>query len=189
MRRSSSSDIQRWSDEPRLYGRQLKGRVPPMKVVLAAHGTRGDVEPCATVGLELQRRGHDVHLAVPPDLVSFVESAGLAAVGYGPDSQEQVNAVARFHSPRLHATESDQLGARGPRAFRRGLGADEQDADFTSGRGGPAGNRPDLPRSRRQRRGVLRHSVGGTPPLPDLRQWPARSSVDTVADARWSAPQ
>jgi UDP:flavonoid glycosyltransferase YjiC (YdhE family) len=67
-----------------------------MKVVLAAHGTRGDVEPCATVGLELLRRGHEVHMAVPPNLVNFVESAGLAAVGYGPDSQEQVNAVADF---------------------------------------------------------------------------------------------
>ncbi len=67
-----------------------------MKVVLAAHGTRGDVEPCAAVGLELQRRGHDVRMAVPPNLVSFVESAGLAAVGYGPDSQEQVTAVADF---------------------------------------------------------------------------------------------
>jgi UDP:flavonoid glycosyltransferase YjiC (YdhE family) len=74
-----------------------------MKVVLAAHGTRGDVEPCATVGLELQRRGHEVGMAVPPDLVGFVESAGLAAVGYGPDSQEQVNALADFvhHAFRL----------------------------------------------------------------------------------------
>ena len=35
-------------------------------------------------------------MAVPPNLVNFVESAGLAAVGYGPDSQEQVNAVADF---------------------------------------------------------------------------------------------
>jgi UDP:flavonoid glycosyltransferase YjiC (YdhE family) len=67
-----------------------------MKVVLAAHGTRGDVEPCATVGLELLRRGHEVRMAVPPNLVGFVESAGLAAVGYGPDSQQQVNAVADF---------------------------------------------------------------------------------------------
>jgi UDP:flavonoid glycosyltransferase YjiC (YdhE family) len=67
-----------------------------MKVVLAAHGTRGDVEPCATVGLELQRRGHVVRMAVPPNLVSFVESVGIAAVGYGPDSQQQVNAVADF---------------------------------------------------------------------------------------------
>ena len=67
-----------------------------MKVVFAAHGTRGDVEPCAAVGLELLRRGHEVRMAVPPNLVGFVESAGLVAVGYGPDSQEQVNAVAEF---------------------------------------------------------------------------------------------
>ena len=67
-----------------------------MKVVWAAHGTRGDVEPCATVGLELQRRGHVVRMAVPPDLVGFVESVRLAAVAYGPDSQQQVNAVADF---------------------------------------------------------------------------------------------
>jgi UDP:flavonoid glycosyltransferase YjiC (YdhE family) len=67
-----------------------------MKVVVAAHGTRGDIEPCATAGLELLRRGHEVRMAVPPNLVGFVESAGLAAVGYGPDSQQQVNAVADF---------------------------------------------------------------------------------------------
>jgi UDP:flavonoid glycosyltransferase YjiC (YdhE family) len=64
--------------------------VPPMKFALAAHGTRGDVEPCAAVGLELLRRGHDVRMAVPPNLVDFVESAGLAAVAYGPDSQAQL---------------------------------------------------------------------------------------------------
>jgi UDP:flavonoid glycosyltransferase YjiC (YdhE family) len=67
-----------------------------MKFVLTAHGTRGDVEPCATIGLELLRRGHEVRMAVPPNLVGFVESAGLAAVAYGPDSQEQVNAATDF---------------------------------------------------------------------------------------------
>jgi UDP:flavonoid glycosyltransferase YjiC (YdhE family) len=67
-----------------------------MKVVLAASGTRGDVEPCVTVGLELLRRGHEVRMAVPPNLVGFAESAGLAAVRYGPDSQEGVNAAADF---------------------------------------------------------------------------------------------
>ncbi len=61
-----------------------------MKFALAAHGTRGDIEPCAAVGLELLRRGHDVRIAVPPNLVGFVESAGLSAVAYGPDSQEQL---------------------------------------------------------------------------------------------------
>ncbi|HYB38074.1 MAG TPA: glycosyltransferase [Mycobacterium sp.] len=59
-----------------------------MKFALAIHGSRGDVEPCAAVGVELRRRGHEVRMAVPPDLVGFIESAGLAAVAYGPDSQK-----------------------------------------------------------------------------------------------------
>ncbi|OBG17990.1 glycosyl transferase family 1 [Mycolicibacterium celeriflavum] len=59
-----------------------------MKFVLACYGTRGDVEPCAAVGRELLRRGHEVRLAVAPDLVGFAESAGLPAVAYGPDARE-----------------------------------------------------------------------------------------------------
>ncbi|MGV0742792.1 glycosyltransferase [Mycolicibacterium sp. XJ870] len=58
-----------------------------MKVVLASYGTRGDVEPCVAVGVELQRRGHEVCMAVSPDLVDFAKSAGLAAVPYGPDTK------------------------------------------------------------------------------------------------------
>jgi UDP:flavonoid glycosyltransferase YjiC (YdhE family) len=58
-----------------------------MKFVLASYGTRGDVEPSAAVGRELLRRGHEVHLAVAPDLVGFVESVGLPAVAYGPDAR------------------------------------------------------------------------------------------------------
>jgi UDP:flavonoid glycosyltransferase YjiC (YdhE family) len=54
--------------------------------VLASYGTRGDVEPCAAVGRELLRRGHEVRIAVPPSMVGFVESVGLAAVDFGPDS-------------------------------------------------------------------------------------------------------
>jgi UDP:flavonoid glycosyltransferase YjiC (YdhE family) len=58
-----------------------------MKFVLASYGTRGDVEPCAAIGRELLRRGHDVRIAVSPDLVGFVESVGLSAVAYGPDAR------------------------------------------------------------------------------------------------------
>lgn len=58
-----------------------------MKFVLVGYGSRGDVEPCAAIGVELLRRGHDVSMAVPPNMVGFVESAGLTAVAYGPDSQ------------------------------------------------------------------------------------------------------
>ncbi len=67
-----------------------------MKFVLATHGTRGDIEPCASVGIELLRRGHDVRMAVPPNMIGFVEAAGLSAVAYGPDTDQQIVAVADF---------------------------------------------------------------------------------------------
>lgn len=59
-----------------------------MRFALASYGTRGDIEPSAAVGRELLRRGHDVRLAVPPELVGFVESTGLTAVPYGPRVQD-----------------------------------------------------------------------------------------------------
>ncbi|MGO9152568.1 glycosyltransferase [Mycobacterium sp.] len=64
-----------------------------MKFALACWGSRGDVEPPVAVGRELQRRGHDVCIAVPPFLVGFAEAAGPAAVAYGPDLL--VNLVSR----------------------------------------------------------------------------------------------
>ncbi len=67
-----------------------------MKFVLAFYGTRGDVEPGVAVGRELLRRGHDVRMAVPPDLIGFAESAGLAAVAYGPDNQEWLEVTRNF---------------------------------------------------------------------------------------------
>lgn len=57
-----------------------------MKFALACNGTRGDCEPSLAVGRELQRRGHDVRMGVPPGLIGLAESVGLAAVAYGPDT-------------------------------------------------------------------------------------------------------
>jgi len=74
-----------------------------MRFAIAVHGTRGDIEPCVAVGLELQRRGHEVRLAVPPNLMGFVESAGLPTpIPYGPDSGEQVKSAvfAQWYSQR-----------------------------------------------------------------------------------------
>lgn len=67
-----------------------------MKFVLATFGSRGDVEPCVTLARELMRRGHDVRMAVPPDMVDFVDSVGLAGVGFGPEVQPILDAHRTF---------------------------------------------------------------------------------------------
>jgi UDP:flavonoid glycosyltransferase YjiC (YdhE family) len=67
-----------------------------MKFVLASWGSRGDVEPNLAVGRELARRGHDVCMAVPPDLVAFTEAAGVAAVGFGPEAESILDAHRDF---------------------------------------------------------------------------------------------
>jgi UDP:flavonoid glycosyltransferase YjiC (YdhE family) len=76
--------------------REVKGQDHAMRFVLAFYGTRGDVEPGVAVGRELARRGHDVRMAVPPDLIGFAESAGIAAVAYGPDTQAWLGVTRDF---------------------------------------------------------------------------------------------
>ncbi|MFI5511712.1 glycosyltransferase [Mycobacterium sp. NPDC051804] len=68
-----------------------------MKFVLACYGTRGDVEPCAAVGRELLHRGHEVHMAVAPDQIGFIESAGLSATALGPDPRAMLDAHWAFY--------------------------------------------------------------------------------------------
>jgi UDP:flavonoid glycosyltransferase YjiC (YdhE family) len=85
-----------------------------MKLVLASYGGRGDVEPAVVVGRELLRRGHEVCMAVPPNLVGFAEAAGLAAAAYGLDSQPILDAqrdywTCYFRTP-WKITELNRLG-------------------------------------------------------------------------------
>ena len=67
-----------------------------MKFVLACYGTRGDIEPCAAVGRELLRRGHEIRMAVPPNLVGFAEATGFATVAYGLDTQALLDVYGNF---------------------------------------------------------------------------------------------
>lgn len=67
-----------------------------MRFVMSSYGGRGDVEPAVVVARELQRRGHDVLVAVPPNLVGFAESAGLQTVAYGLDSESILELQRRY---------------------------------------------------------------------------------------------
>jgi UDP:flavonoid glycosyltransferase YjiC (YdhE family) len=57
-----------------------------MKLVLSFYGSRGDVQPGLAFGLELQRRGHDVRMAVPPNHVDWARTLGLTAYSVGADT-------------------------------------------------------------------------------------------------------
>ncbi|KQR97268.1 hypothetical protein ASG12_15035 [Williamsia sp. Leaf354] len=59
-----------------------------MRLVLAFHGSRGDVQPGIVLGRALVDRGHSVVLAVPPNLVDFAARSGLDAHACGPDTGE-----------------------------------------------------------------------------------------------------
>jgi UDP:flavonoid glycosyltransferase YjiC (YdhE family) len=67
-----------------------------MKLVLASWGSRGEVEPCAAVARELLSRGHDVRLAVPPDLVGYASSAVPETVAFGSDLHAMMDAYRDF---------------------------------------------------------------------------------------------
>lgn len=73
-----------------------------MKFVLACYGTRGDVEPSLVIGRELQLRGHDVRMAVAPDLTDFTEAAGLSTVAYGLDTRTWLDVYRNFWTSALH---------------------------------------------------------------------------------------
>lgn len=61
------------------------GGVSPMRIAIAGYGSRGDVEPLLALGRELQRRGHVVRCAVPPNRLPLAAAAGLGAIAYGPN--------------------------------------------------------------------------------------------------------
>ena len=111
-----------------------------MKFVLATWGSRGDIEPSAAVGRELVRRGHDVCMAVPPDLIEFTAAAVPNTVGFGPNSRSILDAhrdywTCFFSSP----WKLRQMGRARSEAFP------SANLDFT-----PPANKPrDERRSRR----------------------------------------
>ncbi|MGW4248106.1 glycosyltransferase [Nocardia sp. NPDC004722] len=63
-----------------------------MRVLLAFAGSRGDAQPGVLIGRELAERGHEVTVAVSPNLVEFAERHGVSAVPFGVGSDELLRA-------------------------------------------------------------------------------------------------
>ena len=57
-----------------------------MRITLVNSGTRGDAQPLAVLAVELTRRGHDVTLGLPPNLVDLGLRCGIRTAPFGPDT-------------------------------------------------------------------------------------------------------
>jgi vancomycin aglycone glucosyltransferase len=56
-----------------------------MRILLASHGTRGDVQPIVALGVALKARGHVVELVIPSNFLSWARSFGLETQSDGTD--------------------------------------------------------------------------------------------------------
>src|ERR1700675_761975 len=61
-----------------------------MRILLAPHGTRGDVQPIVALAVALRARGHVVLLTVPADFVSWVRGYGFDAESDGSDVEPRL---------------------------------------------------------------------------------------------------
>ena len=86
-----------------------------MRILIPLVGSRGDVQPGAVLGVELERRGHTVVVGAPPNFVDFVGRAGLKARQFGPDvhalysSPEGQRALAAGNTFKLMSMVSNQM--------------------------------------------------------------------------------
>ncbi|MFE3317681.1 glycosyltransferase [Nocardia sp. NPDC059195] len=82
-----------------------------MRSLLAFTGSRGDAQPGILLAHALRERGHDVTLALAPNLVAFARDHGVPAVPFGRDTADL-----------LHAQRTDRrFISRDPRARLRAL--------------------------------------------------------------------
>ena len=63
-----------------------------MRVLLAPHGTRGDVQPMLALAVALRARGHDVKFAVPSNFLAWIRAFGFEAVSNGVDIEADMQA-------------------------------------------------------------------------------------------------
>jgi vancomycin aglycone glucosyltransferase len=78
--------------------------VGEVHVLLAPHGTRGDVQPMLALGRALRTRGHDVSFVAPDNSLTWIRSHGFDANGNGIDVEQLLRTTgAAFDSLRWQA--------------------------------------------------------------------------------------
>jgi sterol 3beta-glucosyltransferase len=97
-----------------------------MRLVMAVNGSRGDVQPAVALGGELESRGHDVTMLVPPDLVDFSAATGLTTESYGGSTREVLDSDLvrermRSRDPRTRLRAVTELTVRGGRLMQQQL--------------------------------------------------------------------
>ena len=70
-----------------------------MRVLIAFHGSRGDVQPGVALALALVRAGHEAHLVIPDNFVPWARSLGLDCEPNGIDMEE----LLRLHADDLES--------------------------------------------------------------------------------------
>ena len=81
-----------------------------MRVLLAPHGTRGDVQPMIALAIGLRARGHHVSFVAPDNFVAWIRAHGFDVQGDGIDVEAMLRAEgARFDSLRWQMRHISQL--------------------------------------------------------------------------------
>jgi vancomycin aglycone glucosyltransferase len=60
------------------------------RILVASHGSRGDIQPLLALAVGLKAAGHDVEMSAPPDFCDWINSHGLLAHGFGHNMRELV---------------------------------------------------------------------------------------------------
>ncbi|MGU3431570.1 glycosyltransferase [Actinomycetes bacterium M1A6_2h] len=109
-----------------------------MKLVLSFGGSRGDVQPGIALAVHLLGRGHEVVVAVPPNLVEFATAAGVSAHPCGDDTDnilgsELVSKDLKSRNPLRRLNAVSELTLRGGRSTQQTLMDLTSDADVIVG--------------------------------------------------------
>src|SRR5689334_18017215 len=81
-----------------------------MRVLLAPHGTRGDVEPLLALAYALVAHGHEVAFVAPANFVDWIRSHGFRAESNGVDVEAVLTAPnADLHSMRWQLRHLSEL--------------------------------------------------------------------------------